>query len=125
MIGEVKYARFLEDGTTQEEIGFDDFLKLYVNHRPVYGVGKQQIQEAFEVLAEKLGRRGGGARGDTPAVGWAALQGLLQENGEQMSKDELESCLQSLLGDAIEDIGGSMGPQTFSNDVLGFEDYDE
>ena len=42
-----------------------------------------------------------------------------------MSKDELESCLQSLLGDAIEDIGGSMGPQTFSNDVLGFEDYDE
>ena len=116
---------FSHDLDASEEIGFDDFLKLYVNHRPVYGVGKQQIQEAFEVLADKLGRRGGGASGDTPAVGWAALQSLLQGEGEQMSKDELDSCLQSLLGDAIEDIGGSMGPQTFSNDVLVFEDYDE
>jgi|MDSV01.2.fsa_nt_gb cilia- and flagella-associated protein 251 len=124
MVGEVKYARFLEDGTTQEEIGFDDFLKLYVNHRPVYGVGKQQIQEAFEVLADKLGRRGG-MDGDGPAVSWNALQNLLQDEGEQMSKDELDSCLQSLLGDGIEDIGGSIGPLTFSNEVLGFEDYDE
>ena len=63
--------------------------------------------------------------GDGPAVSWNALQNLLQDEGEQMSKDELDSCLQSLLGDGIEDIGGSIGPLTFSNEVLGFEDYDE
>ena len=72
MCSEVKYATFLEDGLTREEISFDDFLALYVNHRPVFGVGKSQIQEAFEALADKLGRRGA-SDGDSPAVSWAAL----------------------------------------------------
>ena len=124
MCSEVKYASFLEDGLTREEIRFDDFLALYVNHRPVFGVGKAQIQSAFEALAEKLGRRGT-SNGDAPAVSWSSLQSILLDEEETMTKEELMSCLQSLLGDEAEDIGGSIGPTTFSEEVLGFEDYEQ
>jgi len=124
MCSEVKYASFLEDGLTREEIRFDDFLALYVNHRPVFGVGKAQIQSAFEALAEKLGRRGT-SNGDAPGVSWSSLQSILLDEEETMTKEELMSCLQSLLGDEAEDIGGSIGPTTFSEEVLGFEDYEQ
>ena len=30
-----------------EVINFEDFIKLYVNHRPVFGIGKEHIQTAF------------------------------------------------------------------------------
>ena len=42
-----------------------------------------------------------------------------------MTTEELDSCLQSLLGDEAMDITGSMGPSQFSGEVLGFEDYTE
>lgn len=29
---------------------FDEFVRLYVNHRPVFGISKEQIQEAFETI---------------------------------------------------------------------------
>ena len=29
-----------------DRIGFDDLVKLYVNHRPVFAVGPEQIKQA-------------------------------------------------------------------------------
>ena len=47
MCSEVKYSRFTETGQTVDMIGMDDFIRLYVNHRPVFGIGKEQIAEAI------------------------------------------------------------------------------
>ena len=35
------------------EIQFDDFVRLYINHRPATGISKQQIKDAFLEIAEK------------------------------------------------------------------------
>ena len=34
-------------GEYVDRIGFDDLVKLYVNHRPVFAVGPEQIKQAF------------------------------------------------------------------------------
>ena len=33
----------------------DRFITLFVNHRPVYGIGKNNIEEAFKALIETSG----------------------------------------------------------------------
>jgi hypothetical protein len=48
---EVKYSRFTELAQTVDTINLADFIKLYVNHRPVFGIGKHHIDEAFETLS--------------------------------------------------------------------------
>ena len=37
-------------GEYVDRIGFDDLVKLYVNHRPVFAVGPEQIKQAFDAL---------------------------------------------------------------------------
>ena len=54
-----------------------------------------------------------------------SLKELILTEQENMTSEELDSCLQSLLGDEAMDIAGSMGPSKFSGEVLGFEDYVE
>jgi len=34
------------------DVTIDTFIKLFVNHRPVYGIGKNNIEEAFRVLID-------------------------------------------------------------------------
>jgi hypothetical protein len=33
----------------------DTFIRLFVNHRPVYGIGKNNIEDAFKALATDTG----------------------------------------------------------------------
>jgi len=33
-------------------VALDRFITLFVNHRPVYGIGKNNIEEAFKALIE-------------------------------------------------------------------------
>ena len=33
-------------------VTLDTFIKLFVNHRPVYGIGKNNIEEAFRILID-------------------------------------------------------------------------
>lgn len=52
MIDEVKYSNFTDAAMPTKEVKFDKFITLFVNHRPVYGIGKNNIDEAFRALLE-------------------------------------------------------------------------
>lgn len=114
MCSEVKYGRFTATGDTQESIDLDGFIQLYTNHRPVFGVGKANIQQAFDVL---------GASRATGHISWAALQHKLQTMGEQISEFDLRTCLQALLGDEM--VEGKVTADSFATEILGFEDYEQ
>lgn len=47
MMGEVSYKNYAETGELVEEINFEGFVQLYVNHRPVFGISMQQFKDAF------------------------------------------------------------------------------
>lgn len=115
MCSEVKYSRFAETTQAVESIGLKDLIRLYVNHRPVFGVGKAQIEHAFTVL---------GAR---PSLRWETLEKRLLHMGEAMDDEELRSCLNALI---VADDGGSVAMDahytalSFADKVLGFDDYE-
>merc|ERR1712066_469078 len=45
-----KYSRYGDSGEYVDRINFDELVKLYVNHRPVFAVGPEQIRQAFQAL---------------------------------------------------------------------------
>ncbi|XP_069727142.1 cilia- and flagella-associated protein 251 isoform X2 [Phaenicophaeus curvirostris] len=50
MINEVKFSKYADTGEQVTQISFGDFLKLYINHRPAFGLSIKKIQQAFQVL---------------------------------------------------------------------------
>ena len=52
MNDEVKFSNFTDDGENTQSVNLDTFIKLFVNHRPVYGIGKSNIEEAFRTLMD-------------------------------------------------------------------------
>ena len=55
MTDEVKYSEYSEDGIPTETVDLNTFIRLFVNHRPVYGIGKNNIEEAFKSLCNESG----------------------------------------------------------------------
>lgn len=50
MTDEVKFSEYSEDGKQIKNVDLNTFIRLFVNHRPVYGIGKNNIDEAFTSL---------------------------------------------------------------------------
>jgi cilia- and flagella-associated protein 251 len=95
MKDEVKFSNFAETGQHVNAVDINTFIRLFVNHRPVYGIGKNNIEDAFQSLVQSVGgeaRNGGLTRDD--------LIRLLREEGECMGQQELEECLGLLVGDS-------------------------
>lgn len=53
MINEVRYKQFVVTGEMQDFIGAEDFIKLYVNHRPVVPLEKHLIQAAMDTISDR------------------------------------------------------------------------
>uniref|UniRef100_A0A663MLR3 WD repeat domain 66 n=1 Tax=Athene cunicularia TaxID=194338 RepID=A0A663MLR3_ATHCN len=125
MINEVKFSKYTDTGEQVTTINLGDFIKLYVNHRPVFGLSMKNIQRAFQVLGydnengEKVVDRGD-------------LLLLLQRRGEHMTEEELAQCLTTLLGkrpggggsepdtyDPSEEIPKEITAEIFAADILG------
>jgi Ca2+-binding EF-hand superfamily protein len=97
------------------QINFEQFVKLYVNHRPVFHVGKDEIRAAFKVLG-----------GDSGSLTRDALLTKLMSTGEKMSEKELIVCFQALLGQQplTDTLPRNFTADNFAIGMLGFEDYE-
>ncbi|NXX44238.1 CF251 protein, partial [Tricholaema leucomelas] len=91
MINEVKFSKYVDTGEQVTKINLEDFIKLYVNHRPAFGLSMTEIQRAFQVLGYD------NENGDR-VIDRRNLLLLLQHRGEHMTADELAQCLTTLLG---------------------------
>ncbi|NWU62668.1 CF251 protein, partial [Pterocles burchelli] len=91
MINEVKFSEYVDTGEQVTKINFGDFIKLYINHRPAFGLSMKEIQRAFQVLGYD------NENGDK-VIDRGDLLLLLQCRGEHMTEDELAQCLTTLLG---------------------------
>jgi len=112
------------------DVDFDDFLKLYINHRPVVGVTPSQIADAFRVLAATYGGAGkeGSANGSQePLLSRSALVRALKAHGEALGPADLALCLQALVGVSdVEDVlSDKVDAKEFAEKLLGFEGFGE
>ena len=121
MVDEVKYSNFAETTQQVNAVDIDTFIRLFVNHRPVYGIGRNNIEEAFEALLGDKMKEGGTITRDE-------LVKALIEEGEAFTEAELTQALQLLKGkptinEAIE--SEEMTAVQFHEDVLGFEEVED
>ncbi|CAB1321877.1 unnamed protein product [Coregonus sp. 'balchen'] len=136
MQNEVKFSRYAESGRYVTDIDLEEFIKLYVNHRPAFGISSKELLHTFQVLGDPY------VMGE-PVVNKDELLELLKDRGEHMTENELAECFTTLLGlnpeggspelgafecDDAEDLLESEIPEeismeTFASDILGFPIY--
>ncbi|KAL3856807.1 hypothetical protein ACJMK2_011524 [Sinanodonta woodiana] len=109
MLNEVKFSRYVETGQNVEDIDLGDFIKLYINHRPAFGLSPEKLKWAFETLGIPTDQGKAIERGD--------LLDLLQSQGEHMTEYELAEYLTTLLGFNPE--GGSSELHEFDTSEAG------
>lgn len=120
IIDEVKYSQFTEMAVPTTHVNLERFITLFVNHRPVYGIGKNNIEEAFNSLIQEIsGSNNSISRGDFTT--------LLYNEGEAMSVQELEKDLVQLIGEQNIQVAlpQDITSDAFAENILGFEEVDE
>ena len=121
ILAEVRYSIFTSTGEIVEDISLDDFIKLYVNHRPTKGdtpqsVDLRDLQNALKTIQAYMENE----QPDDTAFAWGNLRDLLISNGDKMSHDEISMCLAALQGNPNLDSKLLLTHDEFINDVLGF-----
>ncbi|GMH57237.1 hypothetical protein TrLO_g13606 [Triparma laevis f. longispina] len=113
MIAEVYYAKFTETGETCDTIDLDTFIKLYVNHKSVFGTSKGEIEDAFSSLGAGDGR-----------FSWGKLVEMLKNKGENIAGDDLKNIMKALVGGGVDGVNPAslMNAAVFSDKILGFDE---
>lgn len=105
-----------DDSAPKSAISFEEFVRLYVNHRPVLGVSQDKILDAFRAI------------GCEPTSGIIARDTLVEAlvtRGEQFSEEELGFALEQLIGSQslLDDPSKkNISAAEFAEEVLGFEE---
>ena len=119
MQDEVKFSIYADQGDPTTTVNMETFIRLFVNHRPVYGIGNNDIEDAFKALASD----GGGIE-----LSRDELTNLLLQEGENFTIEELQGAFQNLVGKGLftqalpKDF---VTAEEFASDLLGFEEYEE
>ncbi|XP_069672269.1 cilia- and flagella-associated protein 251-like isoform X2 [Periplaneta americana] len=54
MIHEVKNSKLAKTRKAVTEINFEDFVCLFINHRPAFGISTDEVKKAFDTLADNV-----------------------------------------------------------------------
>jgi len=126
MMNEVRFSSYTERGEPNLWVDLDTFIKLFVNHRPVYGIGKNNIEDAFKALLADS--ENGDVGSDNAMIREELVQLLTGEgDGEEITTRELGEILGKLVSETRIDtaIGDSITAERFAEEILGFEEVDE
>ena len=118
LVAEAKLVAQAAGREPADSLTFDEFLVMYVNHRPIIGVSKEQIAEAFADIGRSINDESG-------SLSREALIRALNSFDEALGPDDLASCLRMLIGieDTDEAIPDRVDAKAFAEQVLGFQDY--
>ncbi|XP_023309984.1 cilia- and flagella-associated protein 251-like [Anoplophora glabripennis] len=91
MMIDIKYRNYHETSLLNTEINFIDFVKLFCNHKPVYGYTKETIKKAFQTVV---------LNSDSPSeneISREEFASILAYSGEFISPGNLLKFLKTLM----------------------------
>ncbi|XP_018118695.1 cilia- and flagella-associated protein 251 isoform X2 [Xenopus laevis] len=91
MLNEIKFSEYVDTGKQVSCISLEELIKLYINHRPAFGLFMEELQWAFQVL-------GFTSDNEKQAINRRNLLQLLQSRGEHLTEEEIAEYLSTLLG---------------------------
>uniref|UniRef100_A0A8C4SKV8 WD repeat domain 66 n=1 Tax=Erpetoichthys calabaricus TaxID=27687 RepID=A0A8C4SKV8_ERPCA len=91
MQNEVKFSEYVNTGKYVTEVDIGEFLKLFINHRPAFGISRYEVQKAFEFL-------GYDQENGEHLINRKELLQLLQSRGEHLTEEDLAEYFSTLLG---------------------------
>lgn len=93
MQNQIRYSKYVDHyKETVNELDLQMFLRLFVNHRPVYGISKNHISTALSIL-------GTSKNGGDPTISREELVKILTGEGEKMTVEEIRESFKILLGE--------------------------
>lgn len=122
MKNEVEFGKYPENCEKIDRFDLETFVKLFVNHRPVFGIGRPHIEKAFSKLFIDSNTK--------KVMNQVSREIFLQElasEGEPLMNQELGVLLDKLVGKSNikEALGEYVGADHFSKDILSFEEVEE
>ncbi|XP_023309988.1 cilia- and flagella-associated protein 251-like [Anoplophora glabripennis] len=54
MMIDIKFRHYDDTGLYNSDVNFIDFVKLFCNHKPVYGYSKEKIRKAFKTIIKQM-----------------------------------------------------------------------
>lgn len=107
LLTEVKFSQFHKTQEQVTEVDLDEFIKLYINHRPVDSPSQEDVENAFRIL-------GNGS------MNCGELMHTLENYGEKMSSKEFAECIEKLCGTRMFGELLHISPKDFTEKVLRF-----
>ena len=132
---EIYYSKYLETGEGVDNLKLETFVRLFINHRPVYGLTMDQIKQKMSVLAQKelenedqdkINELDERTREEIISKGVlprSRFVDLLTNHGEKMDEEELNKALKVLLGEGDPDLilPENIDSKFLIEKLLGFE----
>lgn len=109
---DVKFRNMDETNKTNEDISFTEFVKLYCNHKPVYGYSLKDLKDVFTTILQTQERQ------QATCIERQKFVELLTTQGEPMSTTSAFQCFRSLMRIEQDEENFDFLPENITFEVL-------
>ena len=92
----MKYSDYVNTGKLRVDLGLEECLKLFINHKPVRGEDISELKKVFKIIGKQKEKEE-----DQLVVGRSELINFLKTRGEIFKEKDFLNCVRSLFGKSV------------------------
>ena len=89
----VRYTDYVNSGKLKTEISFDEFLKLFINHKQVVGEELSELKKVFKIIGKDTGDQM-----TIPEIEYEEFMDFLKTRGEMFKEKDFNFYFKTLTG---------------------------
>ena len=90
---QVRYTDYVNSGKLKTEISFDEFLKLFINHKQVVGEELSELKKVFKIIGKD-----NGDQMNIPEIEYEEFMDFLKTRGEMFKEKDFNFYFKTLTG---------------------------